>query len=176
MTTIPIDSVAYRTGAIPSLEMVNAFSSAASKVEVPPWTDLQVLLDVQAWVYNADFTKNVWVDVHVFDGADQIIRSETLPLRYLGPAGGGGDFFAFNTAIFKGRNAGPGWVSFAPDARKVQYRLYYEVNGKVFSDGLLRQEDLPSDDAMLNPARSSAVTAGQPQGNPVRSTVALPVG
>ena len=175
MTTVPVASVAYRTGAIPSLEMVNAYSEAVSKVDVVPWTNLQILLDLQAWVSNAGVTKNVWVDVHVFDDRDQLICSETLPLTYLGPAGGGGEFFELNLAIYQGRNAGPGWVSFAPDGRKVQYRLYYEVNGNVFSDGLLRQHDLASDDAILNPPWPGAVSAGQPQGSPARAAAAVPV-
>jgi hypothetical protein len=32
-----------------------------------------------------------------------------------------------------------------PDARKVQYRLYYEVNYQVFTDGILHQNELPED-------------------------------
>lgn len=115
------------------------------KLNVSQFRDLKILLRLQTWIYDADFTKNVFVDVHVFDARDQVIRAETLTLGYLGPAGGGGDFFLFDGPIYDGANAGPGWVAFAPDARKVQYRLYYEVRGTLYSDGLLRQHDLPAD-------------------------------
>jgi hypothetical protein len=32
-----------------------------------------------------------------------------------------------------------------PDARKIQYRLYYEVSGQVFTDGILHQQQLKED-------------------------------
>ena len=35
-----------------------------------------------------------------------------------------------------------------PDARKVQLRLYYDVNGEIFTDGLLHQYDVPADDSI----------------------------
>jgi len=35
-----------------------------------------------------------------------------------------------------------------PDARRVQLRLYYEVNGELFTDGLLHQYDVPADDSI----------------------------
>jgi len=34
----------------------------------------------------------------------------------------------------------PGSVQPRPEARKVQYRLYYEVNYQVFTDGILHHE------------------------------------
>jgi hypothetical protein len=41
--------------------------------------------------------------------------------------------------------ATPGSVQPRPDARKVQYRLYYDVNYQVFTDGILHQSELPED-------------------------------
>jgi hypothetical protein len=83
--------------------------------------------------------------VHVFDAADALLHSETLTLGYLEPAGGGGDLFVFDGKIYQGSMATPGSVSPRPDARLVQYRLYYEVSGQVFTDAILHQHELPED-------------------------------
>jgi hypothetical protein len=32
-----------------------------------------------------------------------------------------------------------------PDARRLQYRLYYEMAHQVFTDGVLHQHDIPED-------------------------------
>ena len=144
----PWQPVAYRLGAIPSLEMINIVADAAVKRNVfpgPAGSDLQTWLTLTAWVNNIAFTKNVWVDVHVFDAADALLHSETLTLGYLEPAGGGGDLFVFDGKISQGSMATPGSVSLRPDARLVQYRLYYEVNGRVFTDAILHQHGLPED-------------------------------
>jgi hypothetical protein len=153
MATIPKHSVSYRIGAIASLEMVNVFEEAVSKRNAFPMpqvgprqgTDLQTYLFVKAWVNNVAYTKNVWVDVHVFDGRDVLIHSETFTLSYLEPAGGGGDFFIFDGKIYQGSTGTPGSVSSKPEARKVQYRLYYEVNSQVFTDAIMCQHELQED-------------------------------
>jgi hypothetical protein len=36
-------------------------------------------------------------------------------------------------------------VEYRPEARKVQYRLYYEVNYQVFTDGVLHRHELQED-------------------------------
>jgi Family of unknown function (DUF6209) len=149
----PLQSVNYRLGAIPSLAMVNVVAAAATKRNAfprpatgpPEGSDLQSWLTLTAWVNNVAFEKNVWIDVHVFDGEDALLQAETLTLRYLEPGGGGGDLFVFNSKVYQGSVATPGSVSPRPDARLVQYRLYYEVNGQVFTDAILHQLDLPED-------------------------------
>ena len=148
----PAPPVSYRTGATTNLEMVNVFADAVSKVDAFPLgefgrkgTDLQTRLFVHAWVRNLSPTKYVWVDLHVFDGEGQLIHSETLPLVWLAPAGGGGDFFVIDRVVYQGSVATPGSVSPRPDARTVQYRLYYEVDGLVWTDGVLHQHDVPAD-------------------------------
>jgi hypothetical protein len=152
--SIPAQSVAYRWGAIPSVETVNVFSEAAVKKNVfpalphggpPAGTDLRTRLFVQAWVRNLSFTKYVWVDVHVFDVYDALIHSETFPLEYLAPAGGEGDFFVIDRPVYQGSVATPGSVSPRPDARKLQYRLYFETEGRLYSDAVLHQHPLPED-------------------------------
>jgi hypothetical protein len=149
----PLQPVAYRLGAFPSLGMVNIIAEAATKRNVFPrrtpelagGSDFQTWLTLTAWVNNVAFTKNVWIDVHVFDAADALLHSETLTLKYREPAGGGGDLFVFDGKVYQGSMATPGSVSPRPDARLIQYRLYCEVNGQVFTDAILHQHEVPED-------------------------------
>lgn len=109
-------SVAYRWGAIPSLETVNVLEGAGTKTNVFPQPsvgprngiDMQTRLLVDAWVRDVAYTKSVWVDVHVFDHRDDLIHSETFPLAYGSPAGGGGDVFTLDQKIYQGSIATPG--------------------------------------------------------------------
>ncbi len=107
--------------------------------------DLDTVLSLKAFVPKRGEIRYSWLDLHVFDDRDQLIRSETLPLEYMGQADDDGALFGFEGSVFRGTGASPGSVWLAPDARKVQYRLYCEVEGTVFSDGLLRQHELPPD-------------------------------
>jgi Family of unknown function (DUF6209) len=151
--TIPSQSVSYRWGAISSLEMVYLVSDAARKIkhmfgtpQAPAGTELRTILTVQAWVRNLAYYKNVWLDVHIFNGDGGLIHSETFTMRSLGSDVGGGDRFGFDDAVYHRSSGGSGMGAwFRPDARKLQYRLYYEVSGQVFTDGLLHQHEIDED-------------------------------
>jgi hypothetical protein len=83
---------------------------------------------------------------HVFDGDDQFIHSETFIMHFPGSDAGGGDRFGFDDVVYHGSGGGSGmgaWIR--PDARKLQYQLYYEVSGQVFTDGLLHQHEVDGD-------------------------------
>ena len=114
--------------------------------------DLETVLSIKAWVRKLDEPQHSWFDLHVFDECDQLIRSETVPLGYLQAADDDGDVVGFEGGVFKGSGASPGSVWLAPDARKVQYRVYFESGGTVYSDGLLRQHDLPADSELSGAA------------------------
>ena len=154
----PSQPVIYRAGASPRLDMVNAFELAVTKTKhFFPGTgpgsfagsELQTVLTLKAWVRNIAYVKFVWVDIHVFDAADALVFAGTFPLQYLGMAGGDGDFFIYDDKIYHGSGGGSGMGAWTrPDARKVQLRLYYEVNGEIFTDGLLHQYDVPADDSI----------------------------
>jgi hypothetical protein len=149
------DAVRYRDGASARPDLVNVTDEGASKKNVFPrrtdgptmGEDLRTLLSVRAWVSNIDFTKEVWIDVHVFAGDGGRIGSGTFPLAWEASAGGVADLFRFDGEIYKGVTATPGSVSPRPDARFVQFRLYYAVLGQLFSDGILHQLELPEDAA-----------------------------
>ena len=135
----PLDPVRYRDGAIPSPEFVNVVDQTAVKKNVfpappigsPVGKDLRTFLDVRAWVRNVAFTKELWIDLHVFDRNISRIAAATLSLPWEGSAGGFADLFRFEGEIYRGLTATPGSVSPGPNAWLVQCRLYYAVEGNV---------------------------------------------
>jgi hypothetical protein len=153
--TDPPQSVSPRTGAVVDATAVRVLGDAAVKQNMftsrPGYArgmaNLQTHLHVEAWVENVTYAKYVWVDAHVFDDVGALVHTETLPLRYTRPAGDGGDVFALDRTLFQGTVATPGSVDKRPDARLVQYRLYAELAGRVFTDGLLHRCTLRSDAA-----------------------------
>jgi len=96
----------------------------------------QTHLHVEAWVRNTTFAKHVWADVHVFGHDGALVASVTLPLVYERPAGDGGDVFRLDHAVYEGATATPGSVAPRPDVRRVQFRLYCELEGRVVTDGV----------------------------------------
>jgi Family of unknown function (DUF6209) len=106
-------------------------------------TDIQTFLNVSAWVSDTIFGANAWIDLHVFDVQDKRVHAETFTLKYTGF----GPFpsYGFDGKIYQGSVATPGSVSPRPDARKIQYRLYYSIHYQIFSDGVLHQIELKDD-------------------------------
>ncbi|XXY13032.1 DUF6209 family protein [Sorangium sp. So ce216] len=145
----PAQPVVYRAGAQPRPDVTNVRSATIAKVNAFPrpadgpsiGKDIQVRLDLVAWVSHTAWGANAWIDFHVFDGHDALIHAETLTLAYTG--WGPNQQYGFAGKIYQGSTATPGSVSPRPDARKVQYRLYYEIDGQVFTDGVLHQAELP---------------------------------
>jgi hypothetical protein len=132
--------------------VVNVLEQGAGKVNVfpppagggpPQGKNLQTMLKVVAWVKETAYGANAWIDVHVFDGQDGLIYAETLTLPYTGF--GSASRYEFSGKVYQGSTATPGSVQPRPEARKVQYRLYYEVNYQVFTDGILHQHELQED-------------------------------
>lgn len=147
----PAQPVMFRTGAERSLEMVNVFRADVSKTQRTfgsgPGSELETHLSLKAWVRNVAYQKNVWIDLHVFDPNDNLVSAQTLTLSYSGAAGGNGDFFTLDQEVFQGSGGVPGSVWPRADARRLQYRLYYEVNGHIFTDGILHQHAINADAA-----------------------------
>lgn len=105
----------------------------------------QTHLHLEAWVRNATFAKRLWADVHVFAHDGTLVSSETCPLVYERPAGDGGDLFQLDCVVYEGTTATPGSAEPRPDVRLVQYRLYGEMGGELFTDGLVHECVLRSD-------------------------------
>jgi hypothetical protein len=92
----------------------------------------------KVWVRNVAYDKKVWLDVDVLGRTGEPLQSETLPLQYLEPAGGAGDLFQGDVTL---RGAAARSTQTAA-GRQVRYRLYYEVDGQVFTDGLCHHQHL----------------------------------
>jgi hypothetical protein len=105
----------------------------------------QTHLHVEAWLRNTTYAKHAWADLHVFGHDGVLIASETRPLVYERPAGDGGDVFRLDCAVYEGTTVTPGSAEPRPDARLVQYRVYGELGGEVFTDGLLHDCVLRAD-------------------------------
>jgi len=149
----PAQPVSFRTGALRDPSMVNVVNWTATKVDIPigassEGSQLETQLSLTAWVKNIQYQKNVWVDFHVFDGDENLVHSETVPLSYYQPGGGGGDLFILDQRVLKGSGGIPGFVWPRPDARLLEFRLYYEVGDNLFTDGYLHQSKLPADAAV----------------------------
>ena len=164
MATIPLESVTFRAGAVPDQQTLVVLEESATKTNAKAsggpgggvGLDLETVLSIKAWVRTGGGrAQHCWFDLHVFDDCDRLIWSETVPMAHLSGAEDGGDIFGFEGSVYRGTGASPGSVWLAPDARKVQYRLYYEVDGTVFSDGLLRQHDVLPDSALTHCGRPS---------------------
>lgn len=184
MATIPLESVKPRAEAVPNQDMVVVLEESATKIDAKASAapgggtglDLETVLSVRAWVPRRGDVRHCWFDVHIFDNRDRVIRSETLPLEHVSAAEDGGDVFAFEGSIYRGTGASPGSVWLAPDARKLQYRVYYEVDGTVFTDGLLRQHEVPPDSALTHcgpPSRNKRSKVA-PAGHRSVSSVGIP--
>jgi hypothetical protein len=105
----------------------------------------QTHLHVEAWVRNASFAKRVWVDAHVFADDGALVTSGTFALSYTRQAGDGGDLFQLDQVLHDGPMTTPGSAEPRCDVRAVQYRLYYEFDGRVLTDGILHDCQLRSD-------------------------------
>jgi hypothetical protein len=147
---VPAPPVRYRTGAMTRPDIVNVLEQHAAKVNAfvvgsggAVGTNLQTTLTVVAWVQESPYGANECIDLHMFDGGDQLIQATTVTLPY---AGFGSAFrYEFSGMVYQGSTATPGSVDPRPDARTLQYRLYYDVNYQAFTDGTLHQIELPDD-------------------------------
>jgi len=171
MATIPLESVSFRTGAVPDPRVVTVLEESAVKENAQARVarggggglDLETVLSVRVCGRRLGGARCAWVDLHVFDDEEYLIQSETLPLASAGddPAEGG-EVFCFQGNVYRGTGASPGSVWLAPDARKIQFRVYYEVDGATFSDGLLHQHELPPD-SVLTHCRPPSPRLREPQ-------------
>lgn len=151
----PAGSVSPRAGAVTDEAMIRTAADAAVKHNLFPsrpgypsgMTSLETHLHVEAWVRNTAYEKHVWVDVHLFEAGDAPVHAATIPLAYTQPAGDGGDLFVLDAPLYQGLIATPGSVTPRPDVRVVQYRLYGQVGGTVYTDGVLHRCELRADHA-----------------------------
>src|SRR5262245_48712173 len=150
---VPERSVVLRTGAIVDPGLVRVARDAASKERAAagtPGRRASSRLAVEAWVRDAEAARRAWIDLHLFDAADEPIHSATVPLERRAGTDEDAALFAWDAVVYQGSGGGSGMgVELRPDAHMAQYRLYAEVHGQVFTDGVLHQLAVPPDRAVL---------------------------
>ena len=149
----PAQPVSFRTGALRDPSMVNVVNWTVTKLSTAlgassEGSELETHLSLTAWVKNIQYQKNVWIDFHVFDSDDNLVHAESVPLSYYQAGGGAGDLFIFDQRVLKGSGGLPGSVWPRPDARLLEFRLYYEAGGNLFTDGYLHQSKVQADAAV----------------------------
>jgi hypothetical protein len=154
-SSIPADSVPYRWGALPRLDLVHVVSEHVAKhrtIASPHALKIETKLFVQMWAASGPSGCRVWIDTHIFDEYGEVVRAESMALEPMGPAESGGGFFVLDQPIHEGSSlVAPGSVARAKSeaVRKLQYRLYSETGGETYTDGLLHQHDLAPDAATV---------------------------
>jgi hypothetical protein len=143
---ISMPVVNYRHGAIPDREEVSVFGETIVRrpLKTAPKGRPAVAtqLSLKARVRGEPFTKNVWADMHVFDRSNRLISRKTVPLQYEQPAPGDGEIFAFHGPVDPEAVTLAGASSETAESTRIQYRLYYEVNDRVYTDGDLHQVEI----------------------------------
>lgn len=153
---VPARPVSYRNGALARPDVVNVLEHTATKINSfarpqnggsPGRTNLQTALTVLAWVRESPYGANAWIDLHVFDDRYELIEASTRTLAWAGwePVAQ----YRLADVVYQGSTATPGSVQPRADARTLQYRLYFEVNYEVFTDGILHQFELRPDATVL---------------------------
>jgi hypothetical protein len=108
-------------------------------------TSFQTSLRVGACVQpGADVTR-VWVEVVGFDGDATPVYATTLPLAPLETEAPDGARFALVDLLYQGSVSTPGSVTPRPDIRVVLYRLYGEIGGVTYTDGVVHRCELATD-------------------------------
>ena len=149
-------AVAYRSNAVTSELDLRGMSAEAVKrrCALDPGLQLETCLRLVVSVRNRAYEKRVWLDLHGFDAAGSLVMAATRPARYVPSTTGCRDTFAFAECVHRGCGATPGAVWNAPDVRVLQYRLYCAMAGTTYTDGLLHQLTVPSDNSVLQDFRA----------------------
>ena len=143
---IPKRSVAARPETLIDLSNIRVVEDAATKEEAGRGMSVRTLLVVRALTGHPAAAADTWADVHVFDAAGELIHAGSVafkpPERTADPA-----LRVWEDEVYQGSGGGSGvGVWSRPDAHTVQYRLYCQVRGQVFTDGVLHQFEVPADE------------------------------
>jgi len=168
--------VEVRPGAAVNPDMVNVFEQAVTPGAAPglhlvrlgdrPAGDA-IALSVLAWVRNVAYDKDVWVDLYVL-GEGGVLHAETIPLSFQEPAEGGGDFFAAGAAV-PAPKAGPETSALG----MLQFRLYGQMNGELFTDGILHSHQIEATPVRKAARKPEAVTTtAEPAAQPAPKATA----
>src|SRR5947209_18504131 len=141
---IPTRSVALRRESLIDLNKIRVVDDTATKEEAGRGMSVRTLLAVRALAGHPAAAADTWADVHVFDASSELIHAGTVifqrPERAADPA-----LRVWEDDVYQGSGGGSGMGAWSrPDAHTVQYRLYCQVGGQVFTDGVLHQFEVPA--------------------------------
>lgn len=160
-TPLPTD---LRPGAAVSPEVVNVFEEGVSpggSLRLAPLRGRPageaIAVSVRAWIRNLAYDKDVWIDLCLTGPDGGILHADTLALQYQESAGGEGDFFTIGTAV-----PAPRPTAAEATGRALLYRLYGQISGQLFTDGILHRHDLPASVAAPTPGTATR-TAAKPE-------------
>jgi len=152
---IPEPSVELRPSAIVDPSTIHVVTDSATKESTPIGSAgrrVQTALTIRALIEEPSADMDVWADIHVFDATDELIHagSTILTLRETTDEGA---LYVWEDVIYQGSGGGSGMgVWTRPDTHIVQYRVYcqprrsvYETQAPVYTDAILHEFELPSD-------------------------------
>jgi len=148
-TTIPVRSVAMRADAVQSRDVVNVVGEGAVKSNTFPGRAGQA--PPRDAPGGGGLGPEPCLRQVPMAGRPRLRRIRQPPRvaerapRVPGPRSGGGDLFRGRPRHLPRVGGDPGLGLSRPEARKVQYRLYCDMNGKTFTDGVLHQHELSED-------------------------------
>jgi hypothetical protein len=143
---IPMRSVAMRPDSLVDLSKVRVAEDMATKENARLGMSVRTLLVIRALTDEPAAAGDTWADVHVFDAFGELIHAGTIvfepPERTADTA-----LRVWQDDVYQGSGGGSGMGAWSrPDAHTVQYRLYCESAGQVFTDGVLHQFEVPADE------------------------------
>jgi hypothetical protein len=130
-----------------------------------------IALSVRAWVRNLAYDKNLWIDLALASGTGDLLHAESLPLSFQESAGGEGDFFTVGTAV-----PAPPPSAASSGTPSLLYRLYGQISGQLFTDGVLHRHEVAPVAPRSTRAAEAAEVRGPQPATPSRSRSAKPVG
>jgi hypothetical protein len=152
---IPEPSVELRPSAIVDPSKIHVVTDSATKASAPIGSlgrQVQTALTIRALIDDPSPDIDAWADIHVFDPSDELIHTGTVILT-LRETTSEGALYVWENVIYQGTGGGSGMgVWTRPDTHIVQYRVYcqprrtvYETQASVFTDAILHEFELPSD-------------------------------
>jgi hypothetical protein len=148
---VPERSVQVRPEAIVDPKRIRVVEDTASKAQASAGVSgatLHTGLSIRAQIGalgEGSTPLSAWADVHVFDASDDLIHGGTVDLKKP-EAAPDGEVLVWHADVYQGSGGSSGaGVWSRPDAHTVQYRLYCQVDGTLYTDGVLHQFEVPAD-------------------------------
>jgi len=144
---VPEQSVVMRPEAAVDPATIRVVGDSATKQQTGSHgAALQTAVSMRAQIGQASCRLRAWADVHVFDASDELIHTGTIALEGPEAVPAPGQERAWRADVYQGSGGGSGaGVWSRPDAHTVQYRLYCQLEGTLYTDGILHQFDVPAD-------------------------------